>query len=152
MEQVMWWLSFGFAFDNLALTVARVAVGAFFFLSGYHKLFNRERHAGLLKTLIEDKVPLPRFNQWWVPFWEFTGGFMVMIGLLTVFSASVLFIVCLVACACEARGKVASFKPIDTLDAIDDYLYLPEVLYLALLSVSIFAGPGQFSVDALIWR
>ena len=32
---------------ELVYTGARVAVGAFFAISGYHKLFNRERHATL---------------------------------------------------------------------------------------------------------
>jgi len=34
----------GVGWTDLALTLNRIAVGAFFMLSGYHKLFNAERH------------------------------------------------------------------------------------------------------------
>ena len=35
-----------------ALTLNRVAIGTFFAISGYHKLFNASRHAVLVGTLI----------------------------------------------------------------------------------------------------
>jgi hypothetical protein len=35
----------GLGLPEMALAVNRVAVGLFFFLSGYHKLFNAQRHA-----------------------------------------------------------------------------------------------------------
>ena len=44
----------GVGWTDLALTLNRIAVGAFFMLSGYHKLFNVQRHRTLtdeLKTL-----------------------------------------------------------------------------------------------------
>jgi hypothetical protein len=56
-----------------------------------------------------------------------------------------------VACGCEAAEKVAKYQPIDFADKIDDYLYLPEVLYVVMLTVSALAGGGAFSLDALIW-
>jgi uncharacterized membrane protein YphA (DoxX/SURF4 family) len=34
----------GVGWTDLALTLNRIALGAFFMLSGYHKLFNAERH------------------------------------------------------------------------------------------------------------
>ena len=34
----------GVGWTDLAITLNRIAVGAFFMLSGYHKLFNAERH------------------------------------------------------------------------------------------------------------
>jgi uncharacterized membrane protein YphA (DoxX/SURF4 family) len=34
----------GVGWIDIALTLNRIAVGAFFMLSGYHKLFNAERH------------------------------------------------------------------------------------------------------------
>jgi uncharacterized membrane protein YphA (DoxX/SURF4 family) len=44
----------GLGWTDIALTLNRVAVGMFFMFSGYHKLFNTERHrqfAGELRTL-----------------------------------------------------------------------------------------------------
>ena len=57
----------GLGWTDIALTLNRVAVGMFFMFSGYHKLFNTERHrqfAGELRTL---RVHAVRINQWWVP-------------------------------------------------------------------------------------
>jgi uncharacterized membrane protein YphA (DoxX/SURF4 family) len=35
----------GIGWTDIALTLSRIAVGAFFMLSGYHKLFNAESNA-----------------------------------------------------------------------------------------------------------
>lgn len=141
----------GFGLHDVALALVRVAVGLFFAISGYHKLFNKARHARLVQTLTADKVPAVWFNQWWVPGWEFLAGSMLAVGLLTAFSAGVLAIICMVACLCEAKERVASYGPIDLADTIDDFLYLPEVLYLVMLAVSIFAGTGRYSLDAVLF-
>jgi uncharacterized membrane protein YphA (DoxX/SURF4 family) len=41
---------------NVALTLNRVALGVFFAISGYHKLFNPCKHAVLKRTLQDDGV------------------------------------------------------------------------------------------------
>lgn len=155
MTEILQWVTYtashGFGLHDLGLAVVRVAVGVFFAISGYHKLFNRDRHARLVGTLISNKIPCVGFMCWWVPFWEFVGGLMLAVGLLTAFSAGVLLIICLVACRVEAPKKVAAFHPIDRADVLDDYLYLPEVLYIVMLLVTLLAGTGAYSVDALIW-
>ena len=53
-----------------------------FMLSGYHKLFNAERHRTFVDELKALGVPAVGFNQWWVPLVEFTAGGAVLIGLL----------------------------------------------------------------------
>lgn len=151
MESVLNIAAHGFGFHDLALAFVRAAVGVFFAISGFHKLFNKGRHQRLLQTLVSDGVPMPRFNQWWVPGWEFLAGITLAVGFLTAASAGVLAIICLAACFCEAREKVASYHPINVADRLDDYLYLPEVLYLVMLAVSILAGTGKYSVDALLF-
>ena len=35
---------------------------------------------------------------------------------------------------------------------LDDFLYLPEVLYVIILVWLIFSGPGRYSIDGLIAR
>jgi uncharacterized membrane protein YphA (DoxX/SURF4 family) len=57
----------GVGWTDLALTLNRIAVGAFFMLSGYHKLFNAERHRSFVDELKGLGVPAMGFNQWWVP-------------------------------------------------------------------------------------
>ncbi len=45
-----------------------------------------------------------------------------------------------------------TIKPIDDADRIDDFLYLPEVLYAFMLIMVVSAGAGPYSLDALILR
>jgi uncharacterized membrane protein YphA (DoxX/SURF4 family) len=35
---------------------------------------------------------------------------------------------------------------------LDEFLYLPEVLYVMILGWLIFSGPGRYSLDGLIVR
>src|ERR1700722_6396625 len=62
----------GVGWTDLALTLNQIAVGAFFMLSGYHKLFNADRHRSFIDELKGLGVPAVGFNQWWVPLVEFT--------------------------------------------------------------------------------
>ena len=57
----------------------------------------------------------------------------------------------LVAIATSGRQRIKLYKPIDEADRIDDWLYLPEVLYVFMLIVVISAGAGPYSFDAVIW-
>ena len=50
----------------------------------------------------------------------------------------------------SARQRIKDYKPIDEADRIDDWLYLPEVLYAFMLIVVISAGAGPYSLDALV--
>jgi hypothetical protein len=59
---------------SAALTLNRVALGAFFAISGYHKLFNASRHATLTRTLQDDGVHAVPIMQWLLPSVEFGGG------------------------------------------------------------------------------
>ena len=62
----------GVGWTDIALTLNRIAVGAFFMLSGYHKLFNAERHRSFVDELKGLGVHAVGFNQWWVPLVEFS--------------------------------------------------------------------------------
>ena len=64
----------GVGWTDIALTLNRIAVGAFFFLSGFHKLFNAERHRTFAEELKTLGVHAVGFNQWWVPSVEFAAG------------------------------------------------------------------------------
>lgn len=136
---------------DFALFAVRFVVGLFFFISGYHKLFNAERHASLVATFEADRIPLIRFNEWWVPFVEFLGGLYIISGFLTVCFAGLLFVVCAVATCADGIKRIRSeYKVLDWADFVDDILYLPEVLYAVMLGIIILMGPGKWSIDALI--
>ncbi len=140
----------GLGWTDIALTLTRIAVGAFFMLSGYHKLFNAQRHRTFTDELKALSVPALGFNQWWVPLIEFSAGTAVVIGLLAPLAALGLLVITIVAIATSGRQRIKLYKVIDAADRIDDWLYLPETLYAFMLIVVISAGAGPYSVDALI--
>jgi uncharacterized membrane protein YphA (DoxX/SURF4 family) len=140
----------GVGHADVAFALNRFAVGAFFMLSGYHKLFNAERHRIIAEELKALGIHAVGFNQWWVPLVEFTAGSAVLIGLLAPLAAFGLLIVILGAIATSGRQRMKLYKPIDEADRIDDWLYLPETLYAFMLVMVISAGGGPYSLDALI--
>lgn len=157
--QLVHGLLHGIALPDAAYGLLRGAVGCFFTISGYHKLFNPSRHAALVETLTEDFAFLPRrmvrpfvaVNQWHVPMWEFGGGILFALGLGSVLVAFPLGFICFMACVVDGRKRVTGFGPIDRADRLDDWLYLPEVWYGLVLSAIILHGPGRYSLDHLIF-
>jgi uncharacterized membrane protein YphA (DoxX/SURF4 family) len=140
----------GLGWTDVAMTLNRIAIGAFFMLSGYHKLFNAERHRTIVEELTALGVPAIGFNQWWVPLVEFSAGGAVFVGLLAPLAALGLLVIILVAIATTGRARITLDKPIDEADRIDDWLFLPETLYAFMLIIVISAGAGPYSLDALI--
>jgi putative oxidoreductase len=140
----------GVGWTDIALTLNRVAVGMFFTFSGYHKLFNAERHRAFADELRSLGVPAVGINQWRVPLVEFSAGGAVVAGLFAPLAALGLLVIILVANATSGRARIKAFKPIDGADRIDDWLYLPETLYAVMLIVVISAGAGPYSLDAAI--
>ena len=140
----------GVGWTDIALTRNRAAVGAFFMLSGYHKLFDAERHRTFVDELKSLGVHAVGFNQWWVPSVEFSAGAAVLVGLLAPLAALGLLVIIIVAIATSGRQRIRLYKPIDESDRIDDWLYLPETLYAFMLIIIISAGAGLYSLDALI--
>jgi uncharacterized membrane protein YphA (DoxX/SURF4 family) len=133
---------------NAGLTLNRVALGVFFAIGGYHKLFNPSRHATLTHTLQDDAVHDVPVMQWLLPTAEFSGGCALIIGLLSALAAFGLFLICAGAIALDAVKRIRPWQPIDRADWLGDLLYLPETLYCIGLSVVMLAGPGPWSIDA----
>ena len=144
------YLTAGAGLTAIALFINRVALGAFFAISGFHKLFNHQRHAIFVDELVTDRVPRLRFNQWFVPAIEFFGGLALITGVLAPLAALGLLAICLVAVHTSGKRRVISSMPIDRADYLDDVLYLPEVLYMIMLVVVILAGPGPFRLDSVV--
>src|SRR5579863_3279368 len=101
---------------NVALTLNRVALGTFFAIGGYHKLFNASRHATLTRTLQDDGVHVVPVMQWLLPSIEFGGGFALIIGLLSVLAAFGLFVVCAGAIGLDAIKRIGAWQPVDRAD------------------------------------
>ena len=143
-------LTYGAHAPNVALTLNRMALGVFFAISGYHKLFNTTRHAGLQRTLVDDGVHAVPVMQWLLPSAEFAGGCALILGLLSVLAAFGLFVICAGALAFDAVKRIRGWQPLDRADWLGDFLYLPESLYSIGLAVVMLAGPGPWSLDASI--
>jgi putative oxidoreductase len=132
------------------ITLNRVALGTFFAISGYLKLFNAARHATLTRTLQDAGVRAVPVMQWVVPGVEFSAGCALIIGLLSVVAAFGLFVICLFAFKLDAIRRIDAWMPINRADWIGDVLYLPEALYCIGLAVVVLGGPGPWSLDAVI--
>jgi putative oxidoreductase len=143
-------ITLGAQAPDAALTLNRVVLGMFFAISGYHKLFNPSRHATLTQTLQDDGVRAVPIMQWLVPAIEFSGGWGLIIGLLSALAAFGLFLICVSAVVLDAAKRVGAWQPIDRADWLGDLLYLPEALYCIGLAVVMLGGPGPWSLDAKI--
>lgn len=143
-------LSIGAGAPDIALTLNRVALGVFFAISGYHKLFSASRHATLVRTLEDDGVHLVPVMQWLVPGVEFSAGCALLIGLLSALAAFGLAMVCLGAVALDAGKRIPAWQPLGLADWVGDLLYLPETLYCIGLSLVMLGGPGPWSADAFV--
>lgn len=128
----------------------RVALGGFFAISGFHKLFNKDRRAALKATFDADHVKGEAEMMFAIPMGEMFGGMALLSGFMMPVAAIGLIAICLGACALDGRKRVADWKPLDPADRLDDWLYLPELLYVVMLAVLVILGAGQLSIDAMI--
>ncbi|WP_420421124.1 DoxX family protein [Simkania sp.] len=133
----------------LPIFVTRIGIGIFFILSGFFKLFDAEQHEKLLKTMISANIPFPEFNSYFVPLIELLGGALILIGLLTSLSALVLLIVMVTAIVTERIAAVAMHGG---LLLVENFFYLPEVLYALIFFWLFFSGPGKVSFDYVIGK
>ena len=128
-------------------TAARVLIGVFFCISGGTKRFVRAQFAVLEQTMVQSHIPFPRANALFVSTVEFACGAGLALGLLTPVCAAMLTGDMIVAIATTA---IHTIQARSALAWLDDFLYLPEVLYVLILVWLIFSGPGRYSVDGLI--
>jgi putative oxidoreductase len=135
---------------NAALTLNRVALGLFFAISGYHKLFNTSRHAALTRTLQDDGVHAVPFMRWLLPGAEFGGGCALILGFLSVLAAFGLFVISVGAFTLDGVKRIGAWQPLDRADWLGDLLYVPEALYAIGLTVVMLGGPGPWSIDSII--
>ena len=77
---------------------------------------------------------------------EFLGGLLLCVGLLSGLVSFVLLVDMLVAIL--TTNLPAMQKGLSPLNWLDDFLYLPEVLYVLIFIWLICSGPGKFSVDS----
>jgi len=131
--------------EQYAILLVRVSIGLFFAISGANKLFVAGGTKPVYDTLVKAKVPFPRQTAYFVASVEFLCGSLLAVGLLSSFASVALLIDMIVATLTEALSTLP--KGLSPLRWLDDFLYLPEVLYMLFFVWLICAGPGKFSAD-----
>jgi putative oxidoreductase len=131
--------------EQYAILLVRVAIGGFFAISGANKLFVPGGTKPVYDTLVKAKVPFPRQTAYFVASVEFVGGSMAAVGFLTSVACTALLIDMTVATLTQAIDTLP--KGLSAINWLDDFLYLPEVLYVLFFAWLICSGPGRFSVD-----
>lgn len=131
--------------EQYAILLVRVSLGLFFAISGANKLFVAGGTKPVYDTLVKAKVPFPRFMAYFVSGVEFVCGALLTVGFLSSPAAVVLLIDMVVATMTEAVSTLP--KGLSPLNWLDDFLYLPEVLYVLFFVWLVCSGPGRFSVD-----
>jgi putative oxidoreductase len=131
--------------EQYAILLVRVSIGLFFAISGANKLFVAGGTKPVYDTLVQAKVPFPHPMAYFVSGVEFFGGSLVTVGLLSSPACVALLIDMIVATLTSAVSTLP--KGLPPLKWLDDFLYLPEVLYVLFFFWLICSGPGKFSVD-----
>ena len=132
---------------EMPVMAARVLIGIFFCISGGTKLFVRARFPVVEQTMVESRIPFPHASAVFVSMVEFACRAGLTLGLITPLCAAMLMGDMIVAIA---TTSIHSIHASGFLAWLDDFLYLPEVLYVLILVWLIFSGPGRYSVDGLI--
>ncbi len=131
--------------EQYAILLGRVSIGLFFAISGANKLFVGGGTKPVYETLVKAKVPFPRLTAYFVSGVEFVCGSLVALGFLSSPACVALLIDMTVAVLTSALFTMP--KGLAPLNWLDDFLYLPEVLYVLFFTWLICSGPGKFSVD-----
>ena len=133
----------------MPVTAVRVLIGVFFCISGGTKLFVPAQFHEMQQTMIQSHIPFPHASALFVSLIEFACGGGLALGLLTPLCALMLMGNMIVAIF---TNRIGSIQASGFLAWLDDFLYLPEVLYVLILLWLLFSGPGRYSVDGTILR
>ena len=131
--------------EEYAILAARIALGLFFAISGANKLFVPSQTQTMYETLIAAGVPFPHLMAYFVSSVEFVSGLMLMAGFLT--SLACIALMGDMAVAILTTKLAALPKGVSPPNWLDNFLYLPETLYILFFIWLICSGPGQFSID-----
>jgi putative oxidoreductase len=131
--------------EQYTILLVRVSLGLFFAISGANKLFVAGGIKPVYETLVKANVPFPHQTAYFVSGVEFVCGSLVTVGLLSTPASVALLIDMTVATLTNAVSTLP--KGLSPLSWLDDFLYLPEVLYVLFFIWLICSGPGKFSAD-----
>ena len=130
--------------EEFAVLLARISVGIFFAISGGNKLFVASHYKQMYDTIAGAGIPFPYFMTYFVSSVEFVCGCLLIIGLLSTLCCMAFIIDMIVAIT---TVELATIKAQSFIDWLDDFLYLPQVMYIIIFHWLISSGPGRLSVD-----
>ncbi|MCM3903480.1 MAG: DoxX family protein [Pyrinomonadaceae bacterium] len=138
------------SWEQFPILLARVSLGMFFGISGGNKLFVTSRTRQMYETLAGAGIPFPYFMTYFVSSVEFISGCLLIIRLLSSLCCAALIIQMIVAIMTVQLATIPT--GLSFLDWLDDFLYLPETMYIIILIWLICSGPGRVSFDYRIAR
>ena len=136
--------------EQFSILLARISLGVFFAISGGNKLFVVSRTHEMYETLIGAGIPFAHFMTYFVSSVEFLGGCLLIVGLLSSLCCAALIFQMIVAITTVRLRTIPA--GLSFLDWLDDFLYLPETMYIIILIWLICSGPGRVSVDSRVFR
>jgi putative oxidoreductase len=131
--------------EEFAVLLARISVGVFFAISGGNKLFVASHSKQMYESIVGAGIPFPHVMTYFVSLVEFLGGCLLVIGLFSSLCCVALIIDMIVAITTVQLATIP--KALSFIDWLDDFLYLPEVMYIIIFLWLISSGPGRLSVD-----
>ena len=138
------------SWEQFSILLARISLGVFFAVSGGNKLFVASRTRQMYETLARAGIPHPHFMTYFVSSVEFIGGCLLFMGLLSSLCCAALMITMIVAITTVSLATIPAGHSF--LDWLNDFLYLPETMYIIILIWLMCSGPGRLSVDNRIFR
>jgi putative oxidoreductase len=138
----------------VALLLARLAIGFFFVMSGYNKLFV-QGIGSLRAEFIVYGIPLPWLSAWIDALVQFMGGFAIMVGLGTrLWSILVGFAMLVASLVVTIPDVLQTDIPAAKHGLLfwGWFYYRPEPIYITVFLLLIFIGPGKASLDQVIAR
>jgi putative oxidoreductase len=131
--------------ERFPVLLARISLGVFFAISGGNKLFVASQYKIMYETIAGAGIPFPQFMTYFVSSVEFVCGCLLVIGLFSTLCCAAFIIDMIVAIATVQLATIN--KGLSFIDWLDDFLYLPEVMYIIIFVWLISSGPGRLSVD-----
>ena len=131
--------------EEFAVLLARISLGVFFAISGGNKLFVASQYKIMYETIVGAGIPFPHLMTYFVSSVEFVCGCLLIIGILSTLCCIALIILMIVAITTVQLATIP--RALSFIDWLDDFLYLPEVMYIIIFFWLISSGPGRLSVD-----
>jgi len=135
---------------SLPLTVARIAIGLFFFASGFNKVFVPANQQLMLETLTEAGIFFPTVMAPFVAICEMIFGAFTAPGFVTRLSGGVLMIISLVALFTVGIHHIP--ENLNVLTWYSWLLYLPEATYIMIGFFVLVQGSGPVAIDRMILK